>query len=416
MKSYHKQNPESNLIITDPKKLKEIAEEGLMKLSLELGMEALQQILAQDVEGLVGPKGKHNQERKAYRHGSEATKVVLGGQKISVQKPRVRSMDGQELQLKSLETFQKEDPLEYSILEHVLSGVSYRKYSRTLNESIPEKTSVSKSTVSRRFTKAMEHQMSEFFSRPINEDYPVLMLDGIALSKITVVAVMGITNDGHKKMLGIIEGGSENSLIVKDLLGNLIERGLDPERNRLVVIDGAKALRKAVLDTFGDRVIIQRCQVHKKRNVLSHLPKSEQTNIGFAISRAYLEFDEQAAKKVLEQIANNLEPRYPKAAESLREGMDETLSIHRLKIPGTLRQTLSNTNAIESANSVSMWTAGRVSGFRNGTQALRWMAAGFMEAEKSFRRVRGYKQIPVLTVHLDSLSTQKLSLPLSHLA
>ena len=213
-------------------------------------------------------------------------------------------------------------------------------------------------------------------------------------------------------MLGIVEGGSENHLVVKKLLSDLIDRGLDPDHERLVVIDGSKALKKAIYDTFGDKAIIQRCQVHKKRNVLAHLPESEKPNIGLAMSKAYLEFEFDKAYKALKQIAANLEDRYPKAAESLREGLEETLSVHKLKVPGVLRQTLSNTNALESANSVSMRTAGRVTSFKDGEQALRWMAAGFMEAERGFRRVRGYKQIPVLTAQLSSLHPQQ-QLPLS---
>jgi transposase-like protein len=407
MKSYHKDSSDAMVAIKNPERLWMMAEKGLMNLSIELGLEVLQQILEYDADELAGPKGKHSRCRQAYRHGKEQTSVTLGGQKVKIRKPRVRSLDNQELSLKSLSLFQNGDPLDESVLARLLSGVSCRKYERTLDPANVEgKGSTSKSTVQRRFSQAMERAMKDFFNRQLTDDFPVLMLDGVCLSEITVVAAMGITKDGHKKILGIIEGGSENHVIVKNLLADLIERGLDPNGKRLVVLDGSKALHKAVTETLGRNVRIQRCQIHKKRNVLSHLPQSEQTNIGFAISRAYLEFDGEKAMKELKTIASNLENRYPKAAASLLEGLEETLTVHRLKIPGTLRVTLSNTNALESANSVSMRTSNRVSRYKDGEHALRWMAAGFLEAEAGFRRIKGYKQLAVLITNLDAEITE----------
>jgi len=260
-----------------------------------------------------------------------------------------------------------------------------------MNDPAPE------SKASRRFVAGLESLMKEFFARPITNDYPTIMLDGLPVGDMMVIAAMGITSDGHKQILGLIEGATENHAVINSLLSDLINRGLSIETPRLFVLDGGKGLHKAVRDTFGRHTVIQRCQVHKKRNVLSHLPKSEQTNISLSISRAYMEFDYDKAKSALELIADNLDHRYPKAAESLREGLDETLTVHRLKIPGALRQTLATTNPLESANSVARSSVKRVNRWQDGEHIIRTLAAGFMEAENGFRRIKGYRQIPFLT-------------------
>lgn len=246
--------------------------------------------------------------------------------------------------------------------------------------------------------------MDEFFNRRIEGRYPAMMLDGLVLGKMTIVAAMGIDSEGRKRILGLIEGGSENSEVVKTLLADLIERGLDPSEPRLYVLDGGKALHKAVTDVFGKRAVIQRCQVHKKRNVLAHLPESEQTRVSIALTMAYREFDYTKAKSALELLLKDLAYRYPKAADSLREGLEETLTVHRLKLPGLLRQTLSSTNAMESANSGCMGILRRVCNFKNGATTLRYAAAGFLEAERGFRRIKGFRQIPVLQSALERLT------------
>jgi len=398
MKSYQKQGQEvkESIKVIDGEILLEKASEGLLNLSIELGFEALRQMLEMDVTEFVGDKGKHSKERTAYRHGSESTKVVLGGEKRSIRKPRVRSTDGAELSLPTLAAFQDEEPLSRAVLSRLLCGVSTRKYERTVDTAEPESSCTSKSEVSRRFIAGLETLTDAFFNRRIENTYPAIMIDGMSAGKMMVVAAMGITSEGNKQMLGIIEGATENHIVVNALLSDLIERGLPADVPHLFVLDGGKGLHKAVCDTFGKNAVIQRCQVHKKRNVLAHLPKSEQTNVGLAISRAYLEFDYEQAKSQLELIANNLSGRYPKAAESLREGLEETLTVHRLNIPGLLRQTLQTTNPMESTNSVCASIVKRVKSWQNGEQIIRTMAAGFIEAEKSFRRIRGYKQLPIL--------------------
>ena len=330
--------------------------------------------------------------------------MVMGGKKVSVQRPRIRSKEGNELTLPTLRVFQDEDPLNRALLSRLLSGVSTRKYGRTLDGTMEEPLCVSKSEVSRRFTAAMEDRMDAFFNRRIEGSYPAMMMDGLELGKMTIIAAMGIDSEGKKRILGLAEGGSENSDVVKTLLEDLIGRGLNAAEPRLYVLDGGKALHKAVKDTFGKKAVIQRCQVHKKRNVLSQLPESEQANASLAMTKAYREFEYGKAKSSLELLADNLEYRYPKAAQSLREGLEETLTTHRLKLPGLLRQTLSSTNAMESANSACMGVIRRVCNFKDGAVTLRYAAAGFLEAECGFRRIKGYKQIPILQIALARLT------------
>lgn len=406
MKVYN-QEPQSvkeSIAVIDSEALFAQASEGLLSLSVKLGLEVLRQMMEADVTKLAGPKGKHLAERTAYRHGTEKSRVVMGGQKVPVERPRVRSIEGAELPLPILGLFQGEDPLNDALLQRLLCGVSTRKYARTLEITGEDASCVSKSEVSRRFAAGLEGQMNEFFSRSIEESYPAIMMDGLELGKMTVVAAMGIDSDGKKRMLGLIEGGSENSELVKALLSDLISRGLDPTEPRLYVLDGSKALHKAVKDTFGKRAVIQRCQVHKKRNVLAHLPDSEKENVSAAMSLAYREFEYEKAKSALELMAENLEYRYPSAASSLREGLDETLTAHRLKLPGLLRLTLSSTNAMESANSTCAGVLRRVSHFRDGRMTLRHAAAGFLEAERGFRRIKGCKQMPTLIHSLKLLT------------
>lgn len=390
--------------LIDAERIAAKASEGLLRVSVDIGLEVLRQMMEADVTELVGTKGKHNPARTAYRHGSDNSKVVLGSEKVTVTRPRVRGKGGTEMPIKTLELFQAEDPLNEAILSRLLSGVSTRKLSRTTDDLACDPACVSKSEVSRRFISGMDEAMAQFFARPIEGSMPIMMLDGMGLGDMTIVAAMGIDAEGHKHILGLTEGGTENSEVVSGLLSDLISRGLDAQEPRLYVLDGGKALSKAVKDTFGKKAVIQRCQVHKKRNVLAHLPESEQENVSKRLTMAYREFEYEKAKEKLNLLAKELEMRYPKAADSLREGLEQTLTVHRLHVPGLLRETLSNTNAMESANSVCAGVLRRVTNFKHGGMTLRHAAAGFMEAERSFHRVRGYRQIPALIFDLARLT------------
>ena len=404
MKEYQngRSKVKGSVSIINQEKLLETASGGLLNLSIELGFEVLQQLLELDVTNLAGEKGKHNPNRTAYRHGKESTKVILGGEKRRVEKPRVRSTEGIELNLPTLTLFQNDEPLSHAVLAKLLRGVSTRKYEGTSENPSSDSLCTSKSEVSRRFIAGLENMVTEFLNRKLEDEYPVIMMDGMNIGSMTIIAAMGIKNNGEKQILGIIEGSSENHLVVNSLLADLIDRGLAVDIPRMFVLDGGKALHKSVTEIFGKYAAIQRCQVHKKRNVLSHLPKSELANVGLAISQAYLEFDYNKAKNALLLIADNLEYRYPAAANSLMEGLEETLTVHRLKVPALLRQSICTTNPMESANSVCMSIVRRIKNWKNGEMILRNITAGFMEAEKSFRRIKGYKQISILKASLRS--------------
>jgi len=394
-------NESVSVNILDAESLEHHACQGLLNLSVDLGLMVFRQMMEDEAAKMVGPRGKHNSGRTAYRHGKEKTQIVLGGAKIKTDRIRVRGLDASEMQFDTLALFQNEDPLNEALLAKLLSGVSTRKYKHSLDYGRDDDlTCTSKSEASRRFTNGMKALMDEFFTRPLNEDYPIMIIDGMRIGDLIVVVAMGINSSGHKQILGMREGGTENNDVVKALFADLIGRGLDTDTPRLFVLDGAKALDKAVRDTFGARVLIQRCQVHKKRNVLSHLPKSEQTNVSIAIVNAYREFDYEKAKTALMKIHSALEYKYPNAAESLKEGLEDTLTVHRLEAPGLLRQTLSSTNALESANSACKSVIKKVSRYRNGADVIRHAAAGFIEAEKGFQRVKGYRQITLLKTAL----------------
>lgn len=398
-KSADEEGKGATIKVMDYTKLMELAEEGLATMFYNIGIEAVKQILEQDVNEIVGPKGKHNRNRTSNRHGTEPTKVVLNDRKINIQKPRVRS-GGHDVQLPSLAPFQSEDQMDRMMLSRLLCGVSTRKYNRTVNKEGDEAACTSKSEVSRRFNAELKKQMDEFFNRRFNDAYPVIMVDGMEKGGMTIIAALGIASDGKKEVLGVIEGGTENSIAVKRLFSDIIERGIDADIPRLFVLDGSKALSKAVRDTFGGMAQVQRCQVHKKRNVLSHLPDSEQANVGMAINRAYMEFKHGDALRQLNKIADDLDNRYPSASASMREGLEETLTLHSLGAPGLLRKTLSSTNAMESANSVAAGIVRRISKWQDGEMLLRHMAAAYIEAERGFRRIQGYRQLPFLVAAL----------------
>lgn len=413
MKVYQLNNESVNgsIQITNSDLLYAKAQNGLLELSVSLGLEVMRMMLEKDVAQYAGPRCKHKTKgRTGYRHGTDKTTVVLGGKKIQTDRPRVVALEGGELPLETLSYFQNEDPLNQEILTKLLAGISTRKYARTVDGGAVDSVCVGKSEVSRRFIEGMDKRMEEFLTRQLNQDYPVMMIDGLELGKMTILAAMGIDSEGKKLILGIAEGGSENSIVVKSLLQDLIDRGLNADRPRLYVLDGGKALHKGVCDTFGKSALIQRCQVHKKRNVLSHLPDSVKANVSIDMTMAYREFDYETANSKLVAIASELEYKYPKAASSLLEGLEETLTVHRLKVPGMLRETLCSTNPMESANSACRGIIRRVSNFRDGEMALRYAAAGFIEAERGFRRIKGYRQLPILSAMLDSLCSGTFSI------
>jgi transposase-like protein len=377
--------------------------EGLLALSVGVGLKVMDELIEEELTRLCGPKGKHDPERSANRHGSRRSQVVLGGRKVSARRPRARTAQGEEAKLSTWELFSSEDLLSERTVAVMLAGLSTRRYADGLEPTgTDDERSTSRSSVSRRFVRRTRQALGELMSRPVPDDLVVLMLDGVTLADHTCVVALGITADGTKVPLGVWEGATENKAVCARALADLDDRGLSADDGLLVVIDGSKALRAAVRDAFGERAAVQRCRIHKQRNVLGHLPEAERPWVRRKLCEAWALADTAAAERRLKELARALEAKRPGAAASLREGLAETLTITRLgfSVDSALGRTLRSTNPIESALSVSTERSRNVKRWRGGEMVLRWTAAGLLDAQRSFRRVRGYRELPKLRAAL----------------
>ena len=383
---------------------------ALFDLVMSTGYSVLQMLLEQEREQLCGQRYKHDGKRAASRWGFTDGELVFGGRRLKVKRPRARSADGKEEQLPSWKQFSDEDPLKERAVEQMILGVATRKYGRSL-ETLPEEAKsrgTSKSAVSRRFVEETSKLVSEQLTQSLSDlSLAALMIDGIAFGEHMVLIALGIDEKGKKHILGHWEGATENAVACTALLSNLVERGLDTTRSILVVIDGGKGIAKAVRDVMGNRAIIQRCQVHKRRNVLEHLPERLRKATGETISTAYRCRDPKRALNMLNKLARQLEHKHPSAARSLREGLEETLTIIGFKLPDALERTLATTNIIENLNGLVRKVHRNVKRWQGGSMILRWVAAGLQEAAKGFRRLKGYpgmsKLVAVLREHDASL-------------
>lgn len=379
------------------------AKEGLLALSVAVGIQVLTAMMAEEVRAIAGPKGKHDPKRKAFRHGYERCTVVLGGRKIAIKRPRVRTKDGVEVVLETLGLFQQEDLLHESVLERMLHGLSTRDYVHGLEACGGEERAmgISKSAVSRRFILATRRELEKLLDRPLGDlDILVVYIDGVVLGEHTITVALGVDGRGKKHILGLAEGATENAAVCKGLLENLAERGLTADSGLLVVIDGSKALRKAVKDVFGQKVLVQRCRVHKKRNVLEHLPEKKQQEVARKLDAAWRENDFNTARSKLEELAEELECDHPGAAKSLREGLEETLTVNRLHLPEILERSLRSTNVMESVFDAVGVVTRRVKRWRNGDQVQRWVGAGLLKAESRLRRLKGHRELSLLRMAL----------------
>ena len=401
--------------------MSEIAEnmsEGLLALAVGAGLQVMAALMEADVTALAGPKGRHDATRTAVRHGRERGSVTLGGRRVPVTRPRVRAADGTgELPVASYELFSSTEILGKMAMEKMLAGLSTRRYPVGLEPvgvQVAEKCSAtSKSAVSRRFVAMTETALADLLSQDLSGlDLVALMIDGVHFAESCCVVAMGIGIDGVKHPLALVEGSTENATLVTELLVDLRERGLDVTRPMLVGLDGSKALRKAVLDVL-DHPVIQRCQLHKIRNVKDHLPQRLRTTVGRRMTDAYHAGSALEAEAALLALAKELDRTHPSAAASLREGLDETLTVLRLGVPPTLARTLRSTNCIESMISVCREHAGNVKRWRDGQMALRWCAAGMVEAGKQFRRVNGHLHLPTLRSALERETAESV-VPVVH--
>jgi transposase-like protein len=383
------------------------AREGLLALSVEVGLGVLRELLEEEVEELVGPKGKWNRDRIAVRHGQENGEVTLGGRRVQVKRPRVRTVDGEsEVPLSTYGYFADRDPLEEVVLERMLAGVSTRQHRRA-QEPVGERIeadarSTSKSAASRMFVRRTRDQLWRLMNRPLSDlRLAVIMLDGIELHGYTDIVALGVTTEGEKLALGLWDGSTENAAVAGALLSDLVDRGLDVEQGLLFVIDGSKALRKAIRQVFGNDVPVQRCTQHKQRNVLDHLPERDRQAVKARLRRAWQETDHDRALEQLNTLALELDHAHPGAAASLREGMEETLTVTRLGITGKLKLTLQSTNPCESMISTVRVIQRNVTNWSSGEMCLRWTAAGMLEAETRFRKVEGYRGLASLAVRIE---------------
>jgi putative transposase len=322
------------------------AKEGLLALSTAVGLRVLADLMEEEVEEIAGPRGKHDPRRRAKRHGKERGSVTLGGRRLRIRRPRLRRADdSKEIRLATYEHFARRDPLARVVLERLLAGVSCRRYERTAEpvgeEAEAEQLATSRSAISRTFVERTREALGELMSRRLDDvRLAVLMLDGIELKGRTNVVALGITTEGVKLPLGLWEGSTENAAVATALLADLIERGLDTSQGVLVVLDGSKALRKAVRDVLGERTPVQRCQRHKERNVLEHLPERDRPTVKRRLRAAWKPGNYETALGRLRELEAELRRTHPGAAASLREGMEETLTLTRLGVSGKLRETL----------------------------------------------------------------------------
>jgi len=380
----------------------------LLELALRSGLKVFTAMLEEDRTTICGPRYAHESERPASRAGTTRSEVVLGGRKVTIQRPRVRTAAG-EVALPTFQTMAATDPLDRRVVEQMLVGVATRQYARSLEPLGPEMKSrgTSKSAVSRRFVARTTAQLAAWQSAPLDGlDLVALLIDGVHLGDHCLIVALGIAADGQKHALGLWDGSTENATVCQGLLANLQSRGLRTDRSLLVILDGSKALRKAVRATFGDAALVQRCQVHKMRNILEYLNDRQRPWAQAILRRAYQSADVKTAQRLLLDLARRLETEHPSAAESVREGLDETLTVLTLNLSGRLRRSLATTNAAESLLSRTRHVKRNVKRWRSGQMMLRWVAAGVLEAVKGFRRVKGYADMPMLVAALRARDRQ----------
>ena len=374
------------------------------ELMLTGGMAVAAALFEEDLEQLCGKRyGRKGEESgHAERWGRQRGRVVLGGRKVRLTRPRAR-LGGEEIALPTYVSLQREDPLNDRALEQMLIGVSTRNYRRSLEPVLGglAESVVDKSSVSRRFVLMTEERLRAALVRPLGGiKWAALMIDGINFAEHTVVVALGIDASGKKHLLGLREGSTENRTLCKEMLSDLVGRGLPVDRALLIVIDGGKGLRQAVRDVFAQHGIVHRCQVHKTRNVLDQLPDTKKPSVRTALNEAYNAESYELALKLLKNLIRVLEKDHPGAAASLREGLEETLTVKRLGLTGALEKTLRTTNPIENLNSGIRRISNRVKRWRSGSMVLRWAGAAALEAEKHFHRLKGYKAMPSLLAAL----------------
>jgi putative transposase len=384
--------------------------DGLLAASVAIGLEVLDELLQAEVTGLAGPKGRHDPDRTHKRHGAVGGTVTLGGRQVGVQRPRVRTADDTaEASLKVYEAAKATDLLAEHMVGAMLAGLSTRRYGAALEPvGEVEARGTSKSTVSTKFVAATSERLAELNRRPLDDQrWLVVFIDGFSFGEHLLVGALGVTADGSKIPLAVAEGTTENASLCTRLTANLRDRGLDASEGVLFVVDGSKALSKAIKAVWGGKAVIARCRLHKERNVVDHLPEAEHDWARRKLRAAWSLDDAEEAKRGLEGLARALDRKHPGAAGALREGLEETLTVTRLGITGSLLKTVFSTNPVESMIEIVRHHARNVKRWRDGQMALRWAAAGMETARQQFRRVKGYRQLPQLAAALQAATADQ---------
>jgi putative transposase len=383
---------------------------GVGELIRQAGLQLMDLMMQEEVRELVGERSQRQAERTASRWGNERGYCVVMGQKVPIQRPRVRTTDDKEMRLGSYEMFHRGEPLTETVWEKLMLGLSTRKYDQAIRQ-FTEAYGLEKSAISEHFIEASRKKLKEMMERRLDKTrLCALLIDATPFAGQQMVAALGIDEYGRKMILGIRQGATENATVVGELLAELVERGFDFTEPRLYILDGAKALSAAVKKHAGESAAIQRCQVHKRRNVLDHLTDEQKPDVAKKLNAAYALEDYAAAKQALNAVHRELMDLNPSAARSLGEGMEETLTVHRLHLPMQLRKTMASTNVIESAFSIVEQVCKNVKRWHGGDQRERWVGSGLMVAEKQFRRITGYKLIPVLIKELETLTPSKAAI------
>src|SRR3954470_12561604 len=384
---------------------------GVGELIRKAGLQLMDLLMQEEVRELAGERSRRQAERSANRWGSERGYCVVMGQKVPIERPRVRTTDDKEVRLGSYEMFHRGEPLTETVWDKLMLGLSTRRYGQAVRQ-FTEAYGLEKSAVSEHFIEASRTKLQQMMERRLDKTrLCALLIDATPFEGQQMVAAFGIAQDGRKTILGIRQGATENATVVGELLGDLVSRGLDFTEPRLYVLDGGKALTAAVKKYAGESAAIQRCQVHKRRNVLDHLTDEQKPGVAKRLNAAYALEDYPAAKQALNQLHRELMDLNPSAARSLGEGMEETLTVHRLHVPIQLRKTLASTNVIESAFSIVERVCRNVKRWHAGDQRERWVGSGLLVAQKQFRRITGYKHIPALIRELEAQAPMKVVKP-----
>jgi transposase-like protein len=400
------QNPNIQMIlrVTD---IVGLLQQGVGNLLREAGLALMQTVMEEEVRHLAGERHQQHEGRRAHRWGKENGYCVVDGQKVPIQKTRLRTKDKREQRLGSYELFQRSGPLEMGVWDKLMRGLSTRNYGAEVKD-FHNAYGVEKSAVSENFIEASREKVKQLMERPLGElRLCAIVLDGTPFKDRQMIAALGIGCDGAKTVLGIREGATENTAVVSSLLSELVERGVDFSVPRLYILDGGKALASAVRKHAGEAGFIQRCQVHKRRNVVDHLPDEYKADVRRKLQNAYSMTSYAEAKRALDQLHRELMDLNPSAARSLEEGMEETLTVHKLRIPDQLRRTLCCTNGIESASSVVETVCRNVKRWRDGDHIERWVGSGLLVAERQFRKVIGFRQISLLLSSMANLVSKK---------